>query len=173
MGNIRKIIEGNQKAFESFYYETHQRLYTFIFSKTHDKDLSQEILQKAYIILWENRSKIKPEQHFFEAYLFKVIRVELVKNYKRKISEQQANLIFEQQRTLNNEKDPIIIKGIAANEIKISDILSKLPEKQRSVFELIKLQGLSYLEAAQELKVSKRTVESNLREAILRLKKIV
>jgi len=173
MGNIRKIIGGDQNAFEVFYHKTYRRLYAFIFSKTNDKDLSQEILQKAYIALWENKSNIKSEQYFFEAYLFKIIRVELVKNYKRKISEQQANLIFEQQRALNNEKEPIIIKGIAVNEIKTSDILSKLPEKQRRVFQLIKLQGLSYLEAAQELKISKRTVESHLREAILRLRNII
>ena len=172
MGVIKKIISGDKKAFEGFYTETHAKLYSFIYSRTNNEYLAQEILQNAYITLWEKRLTIKPEKYYFEAYLFKIVRNAIIAEYKRKITEKQAELHFEQLRANNNDTETLAVKGIAVNGIKVETVLNNLPKRQRQVFQLIKLEGLSYLEAANELQISKRTIESHLRDAILNLRKM-
>lgn len=170
MGIIKSIINGNQKAFERFYSETHAKLYAFVYSRTHDEYLSQEILQNAYITLWERRTTIKPKRYYFEAYLFKIVRNAIIAEYKRKITEQQAKLHFEQLRKASEETEMLAVGGIQMNDIKAETIMSSLPERQRQVFQMVKLQGLSHVETANKLHISKRTVESHLRQAIKNLR---
>ena len=170
MNIIKSIISGDKKAFEEFYLETHPKLYTFVYSRTNDEYLSQEILQNAYITLWERRTTIMPKRYYFEAYLFKIVRNAIIAEYKRKITEQEAKLHFEQLQKANKETETLTVKGIVVDDIKTEDLLSCLPKRQRQVFQLVKLQGLSNIEAANELHLSKRTIESHLRQAILNLR---
>ncbi|RKF04740.1 RNA polymerase sigma-70 factor (ECF subfamily) [Tenacibaculum lutimaris] len=167
MNVIEEIIEGNQKAFKKFYDKTHAKLFSFTFKHTSDFELSKEIIQDSFVILWERKKTLTPSWESFEAYLFKVIRNKCIAEYKQKIVVAEALLYYkETQELLQTESDS------NSNIPSINKLLNTLPSRQRRVIELVKLQGLSYKEAALELNISERTVEAHLRKAFdtLRIK---
>jgi RNA polymerase sigma-70 factor (ECF subfamily) len=54
--------------------------------------------------------------------------------------------------------------------LRFGEALENLPPRRREVFELIRLRGLSYRDAAEVLDVSDRTVANHLRLAMKDLK---
>jgi RNA polymerase sigma-70 factor (ECF subfamily) len=56
-------------------------------------------------------------------------------------------------------------------QINLDELIKKMPEQRRRIFQLSREKGLSNDEIAKELNLSKRTVENQLYRAIAFLKK--
>ncbi|WP_175545730.1 RNA polymerase sigma factor [Sinomicrobium oceani] len=161
---IERIIKGDQKAFRSFYEKTFPKLFSFTLKHTSDQELAREIVQDAYVVIWEKKNAIKALQEVFEAYLFTYVRHRCIREYKRKITEAEALLSYRE------EISRMVFEESVINLPDINKILNVLPKRQRIVLELVKLQGLSYKETAAKLNISERTVETHLRKAFTTLR---
>ncbi|ETN96429.1 RNA polymerase sigma factor [Zhouia amylolytica] len=162
-----KLIIGDIKTFERVYNKYFDQVYSVILRYTRDETFADDLLQEVFIKLWNNKAKVS-EDLTIEHQIF-VITKNVVLNHlkksvreKRLIADYKVTLMssFANHHTFSEER---------LNKLK--NLIDSLPEKQQQVFKMHKLEGLSYEEIAQSLKISKNTVSSHLSAAVKSLKK--
>jgi RNA polymerase sigma-70 factor (ECF subfamily) len=136
-----------------------------------DWDLSQEITQKTFVKLWEKRSEISFSTSS-KSYLFQSARNALIDYYR---AHKSATVHAEQYTGNFDEKEVAPIEEDEALMIthKIAWAVDQLKPKTKEIFLLNKQEGLTYDEIAEYLKISKRTVEYNMKNALLQLKELL
>ncbi len=61
--------------------------------------------------------------------------------------------------------------GISAGALRILEAIESLPEDEREVFDLVRIQGMTQAEAAAVIEVSPKTVQRRLNRGVLLLSK--
>ncbi len=152
-------------------FENHYDLLcNYINAQTRDWDLSQEVAQKTFVKLWEKRKDISFTTSP-KSYLFQAARNTLIDYYRsHKTASANAESYSEQIEQVANMSDDD--GGLAVTQ-KIAWAVDQLKPKTREIFLLNKQEGLTYDEIANYLSISKRTVEYNMKNALLQLKELL
>jgi RNA polymerase sigma factor (sigma-70 family) len=157
------LKKDDEKAFYQIYLKYHSPLYKNIFKLLKDGNQAENILQEVFITLWEKRNILDPNHLVLSNWLFTVSYNKSLTFLKKSLREANCFKEFE-IASQNNDDDELTLKEA---QLKILDAaLSRLSPQQKKVFELCKLNGKSYLEAAQELNISKHTVKEYLSIAV-------
>lgn len=165
MYSIELLRDGDENAFRVFYDEYHAQLYGFAIKHTNDAALAADIVQQAFVQLWQKRTTIQSPLAF-KAYLFTITRNLIIDEYRRKIATQEANYIFSDfiNDTSNEEED--YEQRVTA----LMQAIQALPPKRKQIFEMHKLEGLSHKEIADQLSISVSTVEKQMIAALKTLR---
>lgn len=157
------LRKDNEEAFYQIYLRYHSSLYRNIFKLLKDGDHTENILQEVFIVLWEKRNVLDPDRLVLSNWLFTVSYNKSLTFLKKSLRE--ANCLKQIEiASQNSNDDELTIKEA---QFKLLDAaLATLSPQQRKVFELCKLNGKSYLEASQELNISKHTVKEYLSIAV-------
>jgi RNA polymerase sigma-70 factor, ECF subfamily len=152
-----KIRNGNQKAFKEFFDTHYPALYRFMRSRGMSHDEAEDLVQKAFVMIWEKRSGID-ENKSLRAYLFQIA-------YSRMLNHIEYHSKFKDEDPPANdisEKNPE--KDIDYTELlfEIKKIISGMPEKRAMVFELCFMKQFTYKETADAMNVSPKTVENHM-----------
>lgn len=155
-----KIKNGDQKAFKTFFDHHHKELYRFLTAKGVAKEAAEDLIQKAFIYIWENRSTIE-EHKSLRAYLFRIA-------YTRMLNLFRDNEKFDHSKEIQDQhfsdSAPLPDQDLHQQELNktIEKAISAMPEKRQHVFRLCFLQEFTYKEAAEFLDVSVKTVENHM-----------
>ena len=160
----------DQQDFRRLFDEYYNMLCNFLHKQSHDWDLSQEIAQRTFVKLWEKRNDISVNSSV-KSYLFQSARNTLIDHYR---STKSANHHAEKYAEGSSDLVEIAAEadGLAVTE-KIAWAVEQLKPKTKEIFLLSKREGLTYDEIASYLEISKRTVEYNMRNALLQLKELL
>lgn len=161
----------DRQAFRQLFEENYNLLCNYINSRIHDWELSQEISQRAFVKLWEKREEIKIDSSA-KNYLFGTARNALIDHVRARkvahshIEKYSSDIVF--------EEPPEDLNDVTMNlRHKIYWAVNQLKPKTRKIFLLSKQEGLTYEEIADYLQISKRTVEYNMKNALLELKELL
>ncbi len=161
----------DQRAFRKLFKEHYNLLCNFLHSRTHDWDLSQEVAQRTFVKLWEKRNDISISTSP-KSYLFQAARNTLIDHYRaQKVASEYAESYGDDKEKVEYQ-DAQVVEGLAVTE-KIAWAVNQLKPKTKEIFLLSKQEGLTYEEIADYLKISKRTVEYNMKNALLQLKDLL
>ena len=149
----------DKKAFEQIYREHHKKLWAFIIRHIKNKELAEDIVHDAFFNLWQKRAIYKIDENW-NALLFTTVRNLLTNHYRRSILEEQAK---ETHFLLNPQESQIQSKDERIKKLEIA--IESLPNRQCQIFKMSKQQGLTYTEIAEELSISKNTVEVQMVKA--------
>lgn len=154
----RAIKSANIAAFKELYYRYYTPLHSFLWLRTNSTELTSDLIQEVFTRLWQNREKLIPENSV-KAYLYKIANNLVIDHYRKKNTENAylAENFLAKSRHLDDSLESV-------TAIKIS--IQNLPENSRIVFILSRYQGLTYLEIAKALKVSIKTVEARMSQAL-------
>jgi RNA polymerase sigma-70 factor (ECF subfamily) len=151
-------------------FESHfKMLRNFLVYKFKDIDRAEDVAQNAFVILWENCASLKAEQA--KSFLFTTaIRLSLNHIKHDKVV---ANYQWMANPKREHRESPEFL--MMENELAaaLQEAIDQLPEKQRTVFLMNRLDGQSYTQIAALLDVSVKTVEKRMHHALLSLRKIV
>ncbi|MGV8093955.1 MAG: RNA polymerase sigma factor [Mangrovibacterium sp.] len=165
---VQSFIQGDEKAFEILFEKYHRRLYGFLYSLLKSTEDAEEIVQDTFVKIWEKRHRFR-EEYTFESFLFKIAKNSFLNHNRKKINtrifHEQYDLMFDLKQ--NTTEDYLLFKE--TQEI-IDSIINEMPPKQREVFILQKVEGLSRKEIAEKLGISVITVDSHLLKANAHLK---
>ena len=134
----------------------------YAFSITQDKADAEDIVQLAFVKLWELRETLEI-QHSIKAYLYRIVYTRCL-NYLRdnraKVATQPIN-----DEVLQHGHD---IQPGAETELqqRLAKALTALPTECRRVFELSRFESLKYREIAEQLNISIKTVEAQMGKAL-------
>lgn len=165
---VKALRNGDRAAFRYLFDRYYDRLVAYITTYTHDKWLSEDIVQQAFINLWNDKAKLD-ERKSPKAYLYAIAYnryIDAVKGVKKR--EKLLDQVWERAlRDRIQEDTEIMEKRIQ----KMRQIIEALPPKCKEIIQMNKLQGLKYKEIAEQLGVSIKTVESQMRIAFTKIRK--
>ena len=157
-----RIRNGDHDAFRVFFERHHGAMTAWLLRRSLDRESAQDIIQNAFIHIWERRSEINPGKSL-RAYLYKIC-------YSRTLNLFRDDQKFDRFADTDAIASKTIPSDKQAETALIFDLLEKamekLPEKRRETFELCFLQGLTYKEAAQVMEISVKTVENQMTAAL-------
>lgn len=155
----------HSKTFELLYNTYAKDLRRFIFFKTQDIDKAEDILQETFIKLWNNCENVNYDK--VKSYLFTVAsntflnvvkHEKVVRNYQKSNANDQTN---ESPEFIMLEKEFMD---------KLQRTIDALPEKQKEVFLLNRIEKKTYKEIADQLHISVKAVEKRMHSALLVLR---
>lgn len=152
---------GDRRAFATIYDRFCSMLYRVAFRILNDHDLAKDVVQEAFIMLFEKGNDRVIVN--LKAYLFQTVKYQCFMHLRAgRISDKhlhQMNLIIA-SNTLEEQMD--------ANELQsvLNKSIEALPEKCREVFYLSRFEALSNKKIAERLKISHKTVENQITKAL-------
>jgi RNA polymerase sigma-70 factor (family 1) len=161
----RRLITGDIAAFNQIYQQYFHPVYCNALKITREAAVAEDVLQEVFITLWEKRATIDPERSL-AGWLFIICYHKSVNLLRKKLRE---SLLYKELPTPEENSLEEEIKYGTQWKI-LENALSCLSPQRRRVFELCKLQGKTYEEAANELRISKYTVKEYLSAAIASIK---
>jgi len=167
---IQKITFSDEEAFKVLFFKYQPLLFKFIYFKTNNYNLSQDIVQETFVRVWFKRTTLKPQWSFF-SYLSK-ISGNLLKDHFKHIRVQDKNKEFVQQinSSLNDNPEQALDFNILLEQI--HTVANKyLSETDRAIFFLSRFEGKSNREIADLLNIQKKKVENHIYSALKMLQK--
>ncbi|MDO6802002.1 RNA polymerase sigma-70 factor [Wenyingzhuangia sp. 1_MG-2023] len=165
---IKRVKNSDQQAFQILYNYYFSKVYAFLNSLNLSM-YADDVVQETFVILWNKRESLDLEKSF-ESYLFTIAKNLALKSLKKQVVYQlEESALFLEQNIDLVENDAFT----EDSEKLCSDILSKLPERAKHVFELKRMYGWSTDQIAEHLNISPKTVENHMNRALGILKKEV
>jgi len=152
-------------TFEALYREHLVALQNFIYYKFGNKATAEDVVQNAFIKLWENCKKIPVEKA--KSFLFTTainLSLNVIKHEKVVLRHSQAL-----PRSTTNETPEFEMLSLEFHE-KIKNAIADLTTKQREVFLLSRIEKKKYNEIAELLGISVKAVEKRMHKALLLIK---
>ena len=156
-----------EKTYQEIYFEYSEYLRNFLYYKSGDMVLAEDICHDSYIKLWENCSKVTIEKA--KSYLFTIANNLFLNKAKK------DKVILKFGKTLaskSDHNDPHFILQKDEFKQKLEKAISELPETQREVFLMNRIDKKKYKEIAEELGVSVKAVEKRMHKALAALRKV-
>jgi RNA polymerase sigma-70 factor (ECF subfamily) len=129
-----------------------------------DIDTAKEIVQDAFLSMWEKRDTIDLDRPV-KSYLTMIIHNKCT-NYLRDNRKFDSNIL--EIENLLDVPEYESTDSLVTDELKekIDSALNDLPEKCREVFVLNRYENLKYQEIAEKLQISVKTVETQMSKAL-------
>lgn len=161
---VENIRNGNEKAFESLFWEYNTRIYHFVYSILYDKSLAEDLTQTVFLKIWEKRQSLDIELSI-EAYLFTIAR-NLV--YRETENQLRADLLIEhlKDQSIDSEFQMDELLDAKSLSVYIQSLIDELPPARREIFCLSRFEHLTYKEIASRLSISEKTVETQLSRSL-------
>lgn len=151
------IKNGDHGAFKTFYESHHEELLRYLLGKGISKETAKDLIQKAFIYIWEERQKIDPSKSL-RAYLFRIGYTRML-NHIRDHDKYDHSTELSSVGTENSPEAEVRAKEL---QKAIDTAIHNMPEKRGLVFEMCFLQEFTYRETAETLDVSIKTVENHM-----------
>lgn len=160
-----RIKLGDEQAFELLFRKYYVRLCCFANKFLNEPEEAREVVQDAFLKLWEVREEIDPKESI-NSYLFKITQNNSINKLRRKKVESKYIDIYKLVYVDHTEISPY--ESLLVNELNdsITAAIQKLPPKCRRIFELSREEGLKYNEIAEALHISVKTVEAQMSKAL-------
>lgn len=160
----RRIQEGDIKEFEKLFRKLYTPLCHFAYRFLKDMDAAEEIVQDLFFNYWKNKEKLEVNISL-KSYLYQATKNKCLKAIKHTlVKERYSSAMMKQQA----ESDSNSFNSLEIEELNdvIEETLNKLPEKCKQIFILSRFEGLKYIDIANKLSISVKTVEANMGKAL-------
>ena len=137
-----------------------------LYFKYNDMTSAEDVLQETFLKLWKNCSKVTINK--VKSYLYTVANnafLDIKKHEKvvRNHKQRYTNYNFSESPEFLMIKEEYLIK--------VEKAINSLPEKQKEVFLLSRIEKKKYREIAEMLNVSIKTVEKRMHDSLIVMRK--
>ncbi len=161
--NSKSVCE--ETNYQALFEEHSRSVRNFIYYKSGQLHLSEDIMHDSFIKLWEKCSDV-----FFDkakSYLFTVAN----RLFLNHIEHNKVVLRFEKSNLDHSRPStPEAVLHEKEFKIKLEKAISNLSEGQREVFLMNRIDKISYKEIASMLDISEKAVEKRMSKALKALK---
>lgn len=154
------IRAGDERTFKRYFEYRFARLYNYALSLDSDPVVAEDLVQNAFLKLWQNREKLS-EDKSIDSLMMTTVRNELF-DIKRSHYESRRGQMDEVRDVPISEHN-LDYKDQLEHYLRL---IRTLPGKRREVFTLSRIQGVPNAEIAEKLGISIRTVEKHINLAL-------
>lgn len=166
---LEALARDDRSAFDALYLKYAAKTEEFLYRMLKDHSEAEVITQDIFLKIWRNRTSIGAVDAF-GPYLFRMARNAVYDRFdNRSVREnyaRRASLLpeYELPDSAIDSRDLLLL---------IRMVVEKMPEQRRRIFRMSREEGLSNDQIAEQLSISRRTVENQISRALAELRKLV
>lgn len=160
----RRLRASDPSACNELFEALHVPLLQYAARLTRDDEAAYDVVQDAFIRLWEYRTSLNPDQSL-RAYLYTIVRNTAFTHMDRRKRERTRH----EELAAPVEADaPTVEDTLAARELQtqIHAWIDELPPRRQEAFRLSRFDGLSHHEIADVMGLAQRTVTHHIMLAL-------
>ena len=168
---IAALNEDSVKAFEQIYHLYSKRLMAFCMKYAKSREVSEEIVEDAFVWIWRNRHRLD-RSSALKSLLFLRVKHYLINAYRSTLNSPVYEDYLDYASSYSRED--------AADMLEYDDFvrmlnaaLDRLPDTQRRIVRLSKIEQLSNKEIAIRTGYSEQTVKNQLSLGLKALRKMI
>jgi RNA polymerase sigma-70 factor, ECF subfamily len=156
------IQNGNGQAFAVLVERHTERFYRLAYRYLQNKEAAEDVVQDAFLKLWENPTLWQPERNTkFTTWFYRIV-VNLCLDVRRKKKPEA----LDDESLLTDDRAPVDEMMIRGQEQRtVEKEIAALPERQRMALNLCFDEGLSNQEAADVMGVNLKALQSLIMRA--------
>ncbi|MFI8606502.1 RNA polymerase sigma factor [Cellulophaga baltica] len=153
-----------EQVYNELFKTNSKTVFNYLYYKYGNEEKAYDVVQEAFIKLWENCKKVAPEKA--KSFVYTVannlyLNVLKAEKVRFKHAKETLDVTHESPEFLLEEKQ---------FKLKLEQALSDLPENQRSTFLLNRIDGKKYKEIAELEGVSVKAIEKRMHLALKSLR---
>lgn len=167
---LGRTAQGDRQAFSDFYDQTSARVFGLVRRVLIDRELSEDVTQEVFIMVWQKSSQYSPIAGSPMAWLMTIAHRRAVD----RVRSQHSSKIRDRrwagytENTANDEVSETVINKMDAQTLHQS--MGCLSPLQREAIVLAYLGCLTYREVAEQLSTPLPTIKSRIRDGLSRLR---
>jgi RNA polymerase sigma factor (sigma-70 family) len=170
---LKKIKSGDRPAFMLLYDRYWDSLYNFVFVRTRDKEIAEEILQNLWMKILENTDAIQTDDaESAKGYLLRHLHYRIIdfyNSYKKApptLSIDEFDIPNELEMADTDYFEILEENEISALLSMIDEVVAQLPSTEQQVYDMRIRKNMSVNETAEALGISNKTVSNKLSKAL-------
>ena len=174
---ITDYVQGDEHALEMLIEKYQQRIFNFIFSKIHDRDLTEDIFQETFIkVIRTLKNGVYNEEGKFLPWVMRIAHNLVIDHFRKsnRLPRYETNDDFDIFQFIGNSEisaeDALIDEQIVQD---LQRLILELPEDQREVLLMRVYKDMSFKEIAENTGVSINTALGRMRYAVINLRKLI
>ena len=165
------LQQQDQQAFSYLYDNYSAALFGLIFKMVNDKELAEDILQEAFVKIWNNFSNYDSMKGRLFTWMLNLTRNLTIDMLRSKGYRKQSK-IYDDENSVNNFSD----KSMSADRFDAMGIrkqLTNLKTDQKEIIDLAYFGGLTQDEISKQLGIPLGTVKTRIRAALIQLRTMI
>ena len=158
---IEQLRESDGEALRVLFEMYQPILFRSTLYTLQDADLAHDVIQEAFVRLWNRRSSLEPDIPLL-GYLFRISRNIVLDHLKHEGVRKKSEAGIASTMYAPGD-DPVDALHARMLEEKVAEVIrTKLPPKCREVFLLSRVEEMSNAELGRQLGISVKTVENQI-----------
>ena len=162
---LTRLKNGDILAFDQIYEMYSHKLFSFVFKILKNEAEVDDIVQEVFVKIWESRCKLE-DYKLLNSYIFTIAYNNSIDLIRKRITNNKYLEYLKNSASINFT--PSIINQIEFKELNnlVDKLIANLPDRQKQVYLLHRVEDLTYPEIAEQLGISKNTVENHMVKAL-------
>ncbi|MDZ7690641.1 MAG: RNA polymerase sigma-70 factor [Balneolaceae bacterium] len=152
---VRSLNEADRTAFKKLFTKYYEQLCRFVYRYVKSESISESLVQEVFVRVWEQKEQLDAQKNI-RSYLYKSARNEALDYIQHK------DIVKEKLSLLKGDQKPARTTDDVLDKEKfwtfVQHQIEQLPPKTQLVYKLSRKDGLTYIEIAELLEVSPKTV---------------
>lgn len=155
-----------EDKFKALYAEWVQPLFRFVYFKCRDQAQAEDIVQETFVKYWDKMDTVK--EGCEKSYLYTTAKNQMLNMIAH------DKVVHQHAQSLSHGKvdSPEYEMEVTEFKEKLEKAIASLPENQKEVFLMNRIDGMKYREIAEALGLSQKAVEKRMSLALIQLRKI-
>jgi RNA polymerase sigma-70 factor (ECF subfamily) len=164
----RVVANGDYYAFRELFTHHYRSLCNYAMRVVVTREIAEEVVSDVFVKLWKNRDQIEVHTSF-QAYIYRAVRNQALDYLKLKVHRQYERESLESVQWNMSHADHFSpADELSFNEFyaHVEGCIKDLPRQCQLIFRLSREDGLRYRDIADKLKISVKTVETQMSRAL-------
>jgi len=174
---VRRCLAGEEAAWEEIVRQYSRRIYNLAYRFTGNRAAAEDLTQEVFLRLYRTLEQYDPREGDLSNWLMRVARNLIIDDYRRRMrtpTENGEDLAEHEYHLRADERgDPQTLVERRELSAVIHAALAKLSPELRACVILRDLEGLSYQEIAELLRIPEGTVKSRINRGRLELARVL
>ena len=167
---LMQLHSGNQAAFATIYLQHNEGLYNYLLKFTKNPALAEDFVHDIFLKVWEKRETIDIKSSF-ASYLYRFARNYSI-NHLRHLAVDAKYLKETLRRIELGINDQTLVNDFQWQQYQslLSEAIGTLTPSKKKAFESVRIEGMTYEQAAAEMGISRNTLKEHLVLAVKAIK---
>lgn len=159
--DLQEVAAGNEKAFKALFDQYRDRLFYYISRFIKSEQVAEELVLDVFMKIWTGRELVS-QIHHFDAFLFRVAHNKSIDFLRAAARDPRLQELLYEVTDLADSAcaDALVMEH--EYEAKLRAAISLLPPQCKKVYTLSREEELTHDQIAQQLQISKATVNNHI-----------